>query len=287
MKTEKNQTLFRMIMGRVFVMLGIIVALTAAMLIAMITVEDAENMWHRVDRFIAEAQPNLKAARYQALSDSKWLKKQDTFDVVDMSGHVLYSSSGRTRKYGKVYLSYIQPYDKDANYTLFQIQNKGYLLLYGNQDAIQEATVLDRSRNVQYTTAGRSAAKLSKKTMKLLSDNTDTLFQKYAFTTSKGEKRYLLLHLDGSALYDQTQRDIQRTAILIGYGLGIILIFVGVKMLLAMERKVSPRLCTPSFPFLLPRNSRCWIRKRPIRTMINPATMIAAAMASRVSSTGS
>jgi len=223
MKQKKNRTLFRMIMGRVSVMLGCIIALTAVMLLAVNAVDNTENMWGRVDRFIARGQKALKAERYRELAASPSLKKHDAFDVVNPSGEVLYSSSGRTRKYGKVYLSYIPDYDKDANYTLLRIRNKGYLLLYGSQGVIQEVTVLDQKRNVQYTTAGRSAAKLSKKTMKLLSDNTDTLFQKYAFTTSKGEKRYLLLHLDGSALYDQTQRDIQRTAILIGYGLGIIL----------------------------------------------------------------
>ena len=221
MKKEKHQTLFRMIMGRVVIMLGIIVALTAVMLIATNEIDSTENMWHRVDRFIAEAQPDLKAARYQALSDSKRLKKQDAFDVVDPSGRVLYSSSGRTKKYGKGYLAYIPSYDKDAFYTLYHIRNKGYLLVYGDQDAIREAAVLDRSRNVQYTTARRPQKRLSKKTVKLLIDHADTLFQKYAFTTAKGEKRYLLLHLDGSALYDQTQRDIQRTVILIGYGLGV------------------------------------------------------------------
>lgn len=223
MKQKKNRTLFRMIMGRVSVMLGCIIALTAVMLLAVNAVDNTENMWGRVDRFIARGQKALKAERYRELAASPSLKKHDAFDVVNPSGEVLYSSSGRTRKYGKVYLSYIPDYDKDANYTLLRIRNKGYLLLYGSQGVIKEVTVLDQKRNVQYTTAGRSAAKLSKKTMKLLSDNTDTLFQKYAFTTSKGEKRYLLLHLDGSALYDQTQRDIQRTAILIGYGLGIIL----------------------------------------------------------------
>lgn len=223
MKKEKHQTLFRMIMGRVVIMLGIIVALTAVMLIATNEIDSTENMWHRVDRFIAEAQPDLKAARYQALSDSKRLKKQDAFDVVDPSGRVLYSSSGRTKKYGKGYLAYIPSYDKDAFYTLYHIRNKGYLLVYGDQDTIREAAVLDRSRNVQYTTARRPRKRLSKKTVKLLIDHADTLFQKYAFTTAKGEKRYLLLHLDGSALYDQTQRDIQRTVILIGYGLGVFL----------------------------------------------------------------
>lgn len=212
-----------MIMGRISVMLGCIIALTAVMLLAVNAVDNTENMWGRVDRFIARGQKALKAERYRELAASPSLKKHDAFDVVNPSGEVLYSSSGRTRKYGKVYLSYIPDYDKDANYTLLRIRNKGYLLLYGSQGVIKEVTVLDQKRNVQYTTAGRSASKLSKKTMKLLSDNTDTLFQKYAFTTSKGEKRYLLLHLDGSALYDQTQRDIQRTAILIGYGLGIIL----------------------------------------------------------------
>lgn len=223
MKQKKNRTLFRMIMGRISVMLGCIIALTAVMLLAVNAVDNTENMWGRVDRFIARGQKALKAERYRELAASPSLKKHDAFDVVNPSGEVLYSSSGRTRKYGKVYLSYIPDYDKDANYTLLRIRNKGYLLLYGSQGVIKEVTVLDQKRNVQYTTAGRSASKLSKKTMKLLSDNTDTLFQKYAFTTSKGEKRYLLLHLDGSALYDQTQRDIQRTAILIGYGLGIIL----------------------------------------------------------------
>lgn len=224
MKQKKNRTLFRMIMGRVSVMLGCIIALTAVMLLAVNAVDNTENMWGRVDRFIARGQKALKAERYRELAASPSLKKHDAFDVVNPSGEVLYSSSGRTRKYGKVYLSYIPDYDKDANYTLLRIRNKGYLLLYGSQGVIKEVTVLDQKRNVQYTTAGRSASKLSKKTVKLLSDNADTLFQKYAFTTAKGEKRYLLLHLDGSALYDQTQRNIQQTAILIGYVLGIILI---------------------------------------------------------------
>ena len=224
MKRGKNRTLFRMIMGRVCVMLGVIIALTALMLVAVYVVGTSENMWSRVDRFIAQGEKDLKAGNYRALASSPILKKHDAFDVVDASGHILYSSSGRTKKYGKVYLSYIPDYDKDVNYTLLRIRNKGYLLLYGSQGVIKEVTVLDQKRNVQYTTAGRSASKLSKKTVKLLSDNADTLFQKYAFTTAKGEKRYLLLHLDGSALYDQTQRNIQQTAILIGYVLGIILI---------------------------------------------------------------
>lgn len=223
MKKGRNHTLFRMIMGRILIMLGVIVLLTCLLVMALGWSAERNDVWHRVDHFIADAQSSLAEGDYQKIAESRYLSEEDAFDVVDESGKLLYSSRGRKEDYTSEYLSYIPDYEENEGYALYDISSGGYLLIHDDKDGIASATILDQNRNVLYSTLEHTDAKLSEKSMELLQGSEDTLLQKYAFTDEKGQKGWLLIYLDISSLYDSRRAEIEETVILAVYIIGIIL----------------------------------------------------------------
>lgn len=223
MRKRKNHSLFRMIMGRILLMMGIIVLLTAVMLEAMTYSYTVSDVWTRADRIIQEEKNNLKTEQYARLSSSRYLQDNDALDVVAADGTILYSSTGRTESYETEYLSYIPEHDKYSSFTLYEINNKDYLLIYDDEEEIKEVMVLDEDRNVLYSSYEDAGPTLSEETMELLQENEDIVFQKYTFTTQDGDTCYLLMHLNGSALYGEKRYQISSTIILIAYVTGIIL----------------------------------------------------------------
>jgi signal transduction histidine kinase len=212
-----------MIMKRILIMMGMIVLLTLVMLGALTYSYTVSDVWTRADRIIQEEQNNLKTGRYERLAASRYLQENDALDVVDAEGNILYSSTGRTESYDAEYLSYIPEHDKYSSFTLYSINDHKYLLINDDEEGIREVMVLDEEGSVLYTSRDEAGTNLSEKTMELLQENQDIVFQKYTFTADDGNTYYLLLHLDGSALYEEKKYQISSIVIIAVYVAGIIL----------------------------------------------------------------
>lgn len=162
----------------------------------------------------------LKEERYRLLSSRVFTDQTSYLEVLDEDCRMVYSDQGTEQnRYSKEELSYIPELMGDTYVVMEPIADeegagKTMFIQYGIDrsdtesylEEIKGVVILDAGRNVIYSSMDIPEDRLTEKELNYWYGAAENGYsiQKYAFTTAKGEKRILLLHISevSDAVYD-------------------------------------------------------------------------------------
>ena len=210
----------------------------------------------------------IRNEEYQNVRVGRFLGKGGYFEILDEDANVLYSSLGTvSNHYTKDLLQYVD----DVGKTFFDIQpytdedgQPGYVIYkYDETEETNSAgsdiltdsdvenldgnlrgiIVLDGKKNILYSNLDITSNRVTKKELGILYNNAKdlTYMMKKSFRTEAGERRYLLIHMEGYRRYEASlHRRIRSVLIAMYLGLVMILtIWFGWKISRSVNKPLS------------------------------------------------
>lgn len=174
-----------------------------------------ESKSYRIDDYLDQ----LKTEEYDEIPVKRIFGKSGYIEVLDKDAQVIYCSNKNIKtKYMKKSLKFISEVYQNKNYAIerigsqYGISGDGIMLLEykwnpgKNDTELLGLAILDKNRNIKYSTLSMKRKKLTKEELNLIShSNIDDEYRrgvslsKYTFTTQKGAERTVLIHTESVA----------------------------------------------------------------------------------------